>query len=67
MKNIKVYESFEVNEKSNAENLKVILASLKDATDEQVEQISNMLSKKLTFGNIMDMAEVFHIENKIVK
>ena len=52
---------------SYSENIKVILDSLKNASEEQIEKISGMISKKLTWGNIVELAEVLHLENKIHK
>lgn len=57
----------EINEASNVENLKLILAALKDASQEQLDKIAALVGKKLTYGNIMDLAHALHLEDKIVK
>jgi hypothetical protein len=62
MSRIKLYEDFETNEASNMENLKLVLSSLKDASEEEITKVSQLLYSKLTWGNIKDIADVVHVQ-----
>ncbi len=45
-----------------AENLKLVIASIKNASEDEIEKISQILRPKLTWGNIKDIADVMHVE-----
>lgn len=44
------------------ENIKMVLMELKDASDEEIAKISDILSRKLTWGNIHDIAKIVHVK-----
>lgn len=58
---INKYDEFDMNE-GYAETLKLVVSSIKNATDEEIEKISQILRTKLTWGNIKDIADVMHVE-----
>lgn len=61
MSKIIKYNEFEISE-SNRDNLKIVLSSLKDASDEDLAKVSDLLSRKLTWGNIKDIADIINVE-----
>jgi len=67
MKNLKMYEELDSVNESNMESLKLILQNLKDATDEEINKICNILNPRMTFGLIHHMAEVLEVQDKITK
>lgn len=52
---------------SNLESLKLILKELKDATDEELNKIVDIIKPRITWGTIYDMAGVVGIQDKISK
>lgn len=51
----------------NLENLKIVLSALKDASAEEIEKISEKIYNKLTWGNILDIAQIVGVEKEIKK
>ena len=51
----------------NLESLKIVLSALKDATDKEIEEISRKIYSKLTWGNILDLAQIVGVEKEIKK
>lgn len=55
------FSEFDISE-SNRENLKLVLSSLKNANEDELNAIANILTNKLTWGNIQDLANIVHVK-----